>query len=194
MTANTTTVRRWVRWLGTFVGFPLAGVAARLAVGDIDTAGAAAVGGLVGGAVLGAVQVAIAGIEAADRVRWVGATAAGFGVGLAVGAAAVGYDTDPASLATMGFVTGAGVGLAQALAVRMRLLDRLAWAAATPILWAGAWLITSQVIVDADRHHAIFGLPSGAAASALAGILFARRQRTAAPTGSRVAPTTQVSA
>ena len=41
--------KRWARWLGTFVGFPLAGVAARAVAGDIDTAGAAAMGGLVGG-------------------------------------------------------------------------------------------------------------------------------------------------
>jgi hypothetical protein len=194
MTANTITVRRWARWLGTCIGFPLAGLAARAVAGDIDSTGAALVGGLAGGAVLGAVQVAVAGFEARDRIPWVGATAAGFAVGLAAGAAAVGYDTDATSLAAMGFVTGVGVGLAQAVAVRMRLLDRLAWLVATPLLWAGAWLITSQVIVDADRHHAVFGLPSGAAASAIAGILFARRQRAVAPSGSPVGASGRVSA
>jgi hypothetical protein len=194
MVADRIRIRRWARWLGTFVGFPLAGVAARLAVGNIDSAGAAVVGGLVGGAVLGAVQVGIAGIEIGSRGRWIAATALGLGAGLAAGAAAVGYDTDPASLATMGALSGAGVGLAQALAVRMRLLDRVAWALATPALWAGAWLITSQVIVDADRQHALFGLPSGAAASAIAGILYALRQQAAQPATSLVASTGPVTA
>jgi hypothetical protein len=173
---TTTAVRRWVRWLGTFVGFPLAGVAARAAVGGIDSVGAATIGGLAGGAVLGFVQAAVAGLDPGERVRWVGATAAGFAAGLAAGAAAVGYDTDTMSLVVMGAVTGAGVGLAQALSVRMRRLDRWAWALATPVLWAGAWLVTAQVIVDADRRHAVFGSSGALAASALAGILFARRQ------------------
>jgi hypothetical protein len=173
---DTIVVRRWVRWWGTFIGFPLAGVAARAAVGDIDTAGAAAIGGLVAGTVLGAVQVAIGGIGAGERVAWVAASAAGFTAGLTVGAVAVDFRTDASSLAVVGLASGAGVGLAQALSVPMRPRDRVAWALATPLLWAGAWLITSQVIVDADRHHAVFGSSGAAAASALAGVLFARRE------------------
>ena len=37
-------------------------------------------------------------------------------------------------------------------------VDRVLWAVATPVLWAGGWLITSQVIVDADRQHAVVRL------------------------------------
>jgi hypothetical protein len=118
----------------------------------------------------------------------------GLGVGLGVGAAAVGYDTDTASLVAMGAVSGAGVGLAQALAVPMRLLDRIAWALATPALWAGAWLITAQVIVDADRQHAMFGSSGAAAASALAGVLYAMRQRAPQPAARLVASTGRASA
>lgn len=60
--AISTRSKRWARWLGTFVGFPLAGVAARAVSGNIDALGAAAIGGLIGGVVLGTVQAVIGGI------------------------------------------------------------------------------------------------------------------------------------
>lgn len=179
MTQDRTRWKRWGRWTATFIGFPLAGVAARVVAGDIDSIGAAALGGLTGGAVLGAVQAGIGGIGREGALRWVGATAVGLSVGLAAGAGLVDFDTDTASLVTMGAVSGAGVGLAQAVSVPMRGLDRLLWAAATPLLWAGGWLITSQVIVDAERQHAVFGSSGALAVSAVAGILYAFRAQPA---------------
>ena len=170
-------LKRWGRWVGTFIGFPLAGVTARVVAGNIDSAPSALLGGLAGGAVLGAVQVGIGGMPAEDRVRWIGATATGLAVGLTAGAATVGYDTDAASLVVMGAFQGAGVGLAQAASVPMALRDRIAWALATPVLWAGGWAITSQVIVDADRQHAVFGSSGALAVSLLAGVLVAFRER-----------------
>lgn len=176
-------LKPWARWLATFIGFPLAGVTARAVAGNIDAVGAAATGGLAGGAVLGAVQAGIGGIAPADRVRWIGATATGLAVGLTVGGGAVGFDTDTTSLVAMGAISGAFVGAAQAVSVPMRLVDRVLWAAATPLLWAGGWLITSQVIVDADRQHAVFGASGAVTVSALAGVLYAVRQRSPQPAG-----------
>ncbi|MEO8695271.1 MAG: hypothetical protein ABI658_17230 [Acidimicrobiales bacterium] len=181
MKSETFEIKRWARWLGTFVGFPLAGVAARIVAGNINGVGAAAIGGLAGGATLGAIQVAIGAMAAEDRVRWIAATGVGFAAGLATGASTVGYRTDTASLVVMGALSGAGVGLAQALSVPMRVVDRILWAVGTPALWAGGWLITSQVITDADRQHAVFGSSGALAVSAVAGVLFAmRRGRTTA--------------
>lgn len=171
--------KSWGRWVATFVGFPLAGVTARAAAGNIDAASAAAVGGLVGGVALGAVQAWIGGVEADARVRWAAATAAGLGAGLTAGAALVGYRTDTASLVAMGAVSGAGVGIAQAIAMPPRTSDRIAWAVATPALWAAGWLITSQVIVDADRQHAMFGASGAVVVAILSGALHARRHRAA---------------
>lgn len=174
--------KRYGRWVGTFLGFPLAGVAARLVAGNIDSASAAAIGGLAGGAVLGAVQAGIAGIPAGERGRWIGGTAVGLAAGLTVGAAAVGFDTDTASLIAMGAISGAGVGIAQAAAVPMGIRDRVLWALATPVLWAGGWAITSQVIVDAERQHAVFGSSGALAVSLVAGALYALRDRTVTAT------------
>lgn len=184
MTKHGFDTRRWARWLGTFIGFPLAGVAARVVGGNIDDLGSAALGGVVGGTVLGVVQVGIGGMDAADRVRWIGATAVGLGVGLPLGAGTVGYRTDTASAVAMGALAGAAVGLAQAASVPMRPIDRVAWAIATPALWAGGWLITSQVIVDMDRQHATFGSSGALVVSALSGVLYAVRQRSPKATAS----------
>jgi hypothetical protein len=186
MRTDSTKLKRWARWVATFVGFPVAGVAARAVVGKVDTAAAAAVGGLVGGVALGAVQAGIGGIDVDERFRWTGATAAGLAIGLTAGAGVVGHRTDTASLVIMGALTGAGVGLAQAVAVSMRRIDRVLWATATPALWAGGWLITSQVIVDADRQHAVFGSSGALAVSAVAGVLYALRERPLPPAVSLV--------
>jgi len=177
-------VTRWARWLATFVGFPAAGVTARLCVGDIDSTRAALLGGLAGGAVLGAIQAFVGGIEARDRLRWVIATAFGLGFGLAVGTAVVDFGTDSRSLAVMGAVCGAVVGLAQALSVPMAGRDRVAWAIAMPPLWAAGWLVTARVIVDADRHHATFGASGALVVSALSGILVVLRRPSVASVGS----------
>lgn len=182
---------RWGRWLGSFVGFPLAGVTARLVAGNIDSATAAVLGGVAGGVVLGTAQAFIAGVAPKDRVRWIAATGVGLGVGLTAGAATVGYRTDAASLVVMGAISGLAVGFAQAVSIAMRTTDRVLWAVVTPLLWAGGWAITSQVIVDADRQHAVFGSSGALAVSAVAGILFALRNRTtvtsvAAPSASMI--------
>jgi hypothetical protein len=174
--------KRYGRWVGTFIGFPLAGVTARVVAGNIDSASAAAIGGLAGGAVLGAVQVGIAGIDSGDRARWIGGTAVGLAVGLTAGASSVGFDTDTASLIAMGAISGVVVGLAQAMSVPMGLRDRVLWALATPVLWAGGWAITSQVIVDAERQHAVFGASGALAASLVAGVLYALRGRSVTAT------------
>jgi hypothetical protein len=177
--------------VGTFIGFPLAGVAARLVAGDIDSTGAALAGGIVGGAVLGLAQATIGGLDRRNWVRWAAITAGGLALGLAAGATAVGFDTDAASLVAMGAISGAFVGIAQALSIPMRTADRVMWALATPALWALGWLITSQVIVDADRHHATFGSSGALVVSALAGVLHVVRQA-ADQTSARTTPKVMV--
>jgi hypothetical protein len=168
--------KRWGRWVATFVAFPLAGVAARAAGGDIDAARAAILGGLAGGAVLGAVQGVVGGVTPGERLRWTAGSAVGFALGLTAGGEVVGYRTDVASLVVMGAISGAVVGIAQALVIPMRAVDRVLWIVATPALWAGGWLLTSQVIVDADRHHAMFGTSGALVVSAVAAVLHVRRR------------------
>jgi hypothetical protein len=77
--------RALLRWIPTFLGFPLAGLAARAVAGNIDRPSSAAIGGLAAGAVLGAVQSLGAPSRTAPRTRWMLATALGMAVGLTAG-------------------------------------------------------------------------------------------------------------
>ena len=91
---------------------------------------AAVLGGVVTGAGIGAAQWALLRRRGVG-VGWIPATAAGLGVGLAVGAALVSYRTDITSLAVMGAVSGLGVGIAQG-AMLGNTKRMLGWSAAPP--------------------------------------------------------------
>ena len=160
--------RMWGRWALTFIGFPLAGLAAKGVTGAIDSASSALVGGLAAGAVLGLVQSLALRVSGPRRLAWAGATALGMATGLAIGGSAVGFETDTASLVVMGALTGAGIGVAQTLLLSGSRLRRLSWALVTPALWALGWFITAQVIRDVDAQYANFGA-SGALVCALLG-------------------------
>ncbi|WP_327000948.1 hypothetical protein OHA72_38260 [Dactylosporangium sp. NBC_01737] len=123
-------LRSWLIWTAGFVSFPLGGVAGGLVAGRVDSPVAALTGGLVTGAVIGAGQV-LAGCRRLDPLRWIVASAAGMGLGLLLGAAAVGYRTSLRDLALMGLLTGLVLGAAQAVALR-----RVLWAVAVAPLWA----------------------------------------------------------
>lgn len=168
-------MRTWGRWVASFVGFPLAGLAAKGVVGPIDGTSAALVGGLAAGAVLGAVQALALPTDTTRRLLWTAATAGGMGVGLAVGATAVDFAVDAGSLTAMGAITGAAVGLAQMTVLTTSPARRLAWAAGSSVLWALGWLITSRVIVDADSQFANFGASGAIVATLLGGLLLAFR-------------------
>lgn len=165
--------RMMARWTGTFIGFPLAGLAAKAVAGPIDGNAAALAGGLAGGVVLGAVQSIALRSSSAVRIRWAIATAVGMSAGLAVGAGLVDHATDTGSLVAMGAVTGIGVGLAQAAVMSAPVWRRLTWTLLTPALWALGWLITSQVINDVDAQYANFGASGALVCAAVSGAVLA---------------------
>ena len=102
------------------------------------------VGGAVAGAVLGAGQwLALRG-RLAKAEWWIPATAVGQAVGLAAGAALVGYRTGLQDLAIQGAITGLGVGILQALVLRPHVATWFWWALAMPPLWALGWIVTTR--------------------------------------------------
>ena len=107
--------RTVMRWLVSFAGFPLGGLAAMTIVGPVDSLGAAIVGGLLTGLVLGAVQAWALRLPRRTALFWALATAAGLSIGLAAGASTVGFATGLPDLQLQGAVSGAAVGLAQAV-------------------------------------------------------------------------------
>jgi hypothetical protein len=165
--------RGWLRWVGSFIGFPLAGLAAKAVTGPIDSSAAAVVGGLAAGATLGAVQSLALRLDTRHRIAWTAATALGASAGLALGSTLVDFATDTSSLVAMGAITGVGIGLAQAAVMPGSPARRVTWAVVTPILWALGWLITSQVIVDVDAQYANFGATGAIVATLLGGLVLA---------------------
>jgi hypothetical protein len=178
-------LRTWGRWVASFVGFPLAGLAAKGLAGPIDSTSSAIVGGLAAGAVLGAVQAIALPADTSRRLRWTAATAVGMAAGLAVGATAVDFAVDARGLTVMGAITGASIGLAQMTVFTASPARRFAWAATSSLLWALGWLITSQVIVDADSQFANFGASGAIVATLLGGVLLAVRPLPIVSSGGR---------
>jgi hypothetical protein len=181
-------LRAWLIWTAGFVVFPLSGLTGMLVVGRVDGPAGAALGGLATGAVLGAGQ-ALASSRRLPLLRWVAATALGMGVGLLVGAHAVGYGTTLAELALMGAVTGAALGAAQALALPPNARRRWLWAVAVPVLWSLGWVVTTLAGVAVDEQFTVFGATGAVTVTALLGILL-QQVLPVTPTTTTPAPTT----
>ncbi len=180
---STTRYPGW-RWMASFVAFPVAGLLGRALGGPVDEVTAAVAGGAVTGAVLGGAQWLAARSALGPVGPWVGASAAGYAAGLAAGGAAVGFDTALGDLALMGAVSGVGLGAGQALVLARR--DRSAarlWAAATPVLFALGWTVTSLVGVDVERQYTVFGASGALVVTALSG----RHAARLAPAGASAA-------
>jgi hypothetical protein len=165
-----------LRWLPTFLGFPLGGLLAELIAGPVDGLAAAALAGAITGIVLGAVQSWGMGSHAPPAREWIIATAAGLTVGVALGSAAVGYGTSLADLVVQGAICGLALGAAQALVLRGR--AAYLWAPALSALWALGWAVSTSIGIDVDTQWAVFG-SSGAlvvtAATAVLPVLLATR-------------------
>ncbi len=175
------TMRSALRWLPTFIGFPIGGLVAELIAGPVDGLAAALLGGAVTGVVLGVVQAWGMGSNGPPAREWIGATTAGLAVGLALGSAAVGYGTSLGDLVVQGAICGLAIGTAQALVLRGRVA--YLWAPALSALWALGWAITTSIGVDVETQYAVFGssgaLVVTAATAALPVLLATRAPRSA---------------
>ena len=167
-------VKGWLLWTAAFVSFPIAGIAAGLAVGRINDAVAALVGGLIAGAVIGFGQWLAARRLLGDPLAWIAATAAAMGAGLLAGAWAVGYGTSVGELALMGAITGLPLGAIQAFLLRARVARSWVWAAVMPLLWALGWAVTTAAGIGVDRQYAVFGAFGAITFMALSGVVLDR--------------------
>lgn len=173
-------LRAWLLWTVGFIAFPLSGITGMLVVGRVDGPGAAALGGLATGAVLGAGQ-ALASSHRLPLLRWVAATALGMGAGLLLGAVAVDFGTTLGRLVVMGAVTGAVLGASQAVALPPRTRHRWLWAVAMPVLWALGWAVTTTVGVAVDDQFTVFGATGAITVTALLGLVLHHILPAAAP-------------
>src|SRR5690349_13988447 len=172
-TTSTSTSRRIaLRWLVTFLGFPLGGFAAEMIAGPVDGLTAALVGGAITGVILGVVQWWGLGHNAPPVGRWIVATGIGFAIGLPLGAAAVDYGTSMGELALQGAICGLCIGAAQASVLRHRLGPiAFAWPPALGALYALGWTITTAAGIDVESQYTVFGSSGALAVTALSVIL-----------------------
>jgi hypothetical protein len=170
--SSTSRTRPALRWLASFAGFPLGGLAAILLVGPVDSRLTAVLGGLVTGTVLGAVQAWALRADRRTAGAWTAATALGLAAGLALGSGLVDFGTTAGDLAVQGLASGATVGLAQALVLRGR-LGRMAalWPAYLAGAWALGWTVTTAAGIQVEHQFTVFGAAGAITVAALTTVL-----------------------
>jgi hypothetical protein len=171
----------WLRWLPTFLGFPLGGLIAMAVLGPVTSLTNGLIGGAVAGAVLGTGQWLVLRGRLAKTEWWIPATAVGQAVGLAAGAALVGYRTGLQDLASQGAITGLAVGILQALVLRPHAATWFWWALAMPPLWALGWIVTTAAGIDVERHFTNFGASGAIVVTVLSGLLLGQLLRVHRP-------------
>ncbi len=161
-----------LRWMVSFAGFPLGGVAAIALTGPVDNLSAALAGGLATGAVLGALQAWAMGDARPNPLAWIVATAVGLMAGLGLGASLVDFETNLGALMLQGAVCGAFVGAAQAGVLLPRVGPvALAWPLALAAIWAAGWAITTSIGVQVDEQFTVFGSAGAVVVTALTAVL-----------------------
>src|SRR5215208_848904 len=181
-------VKAWLLWTAGFLAFPIGGALATGVTGRINDFGSALLGGLIVGAVIGTGQWLVARRLIGNPQTWIPATALAMGIGLAVGAWAVGYGTSLGELALMGFITGIPLGAAQAYLLCDRLANAWLWAAAIPLLWALGWTVTTAGGIAVDRQFAVFGAYGAITFMALSGVLLDRLRAATSPAAPTLDP------
>jgi hypothetical protein len=176
-------------WTAGFLAFPLAGLAGTAVAGRVDSPLSALLGGAVAGLVIGTGQALVSRRRLNPR-RWIPATTVAMGIGLLLGAAAVGYRTSLAALVLVGAITGLVLGVAQAAALPAAVgRRRWIWGAAMPILWALGWATTTLGGIDVAQQFTVFGAYGALTFSALSGVLLHYLLPSGAATGPRSAHT-----
>ena len=186
---DTSTARGlWLRWLPTFLAFIGGGAIATAVTGPVTNITAAVGGGALAGAVIGVVQW----LALRDRLPklewWIPATAVGQAVGLAAGAALVGYRTGLQDLAIQGAITGLGVGILQALVLRPHVASWFWWALAMPPLWALGWIVTTAAGIRVDQQFTNFGASGAIVVTILSGLLLVQLLRASRPIDEVIRP------
>ena len=158
-----------LRWLPTFLAFPLGGFLAMQTIGSADDPVAAGLGGLLVGAIVGLAQW-LALRNHGMGPGWAVGTALGTAAGSAVAVAVTGGATTIPALVTMGLVTGAFVGASQGTQLGRGRVAAALWSAVVSLSWGAGWLVTANVIVDAERGFHMFGSSGALVATVISGL------------------------
>jgi hypothetical protein len=178
------TRRLWIWPIAILISFPIGGYVADLVVDGVDSMGAALLGGLIAGSVIGVAEWFV--LRRWVSWLWIAATSIGMAAGVTAGAALVDYGISRGDILLMGAVTGLGVGALQALVLaKSQVSGALWWAVANPPAWALGWFVTSYVITrNIQDQFTNFGASGSVVFGLLTWLLLAMlfRERTPQPT------------
>jgi MFS family permease len=166
-------IRPWWLWIVTAFAFPPAGWIGDRLFGPVDGLSAAFLAGVITGALIGVAQWAVLRRRGGSP-GWIVATAAGFGVGLAAGAALVDYETSLGALMVMGAVCGVAVGLAQVASFAPLRRHAVSWTLATGGLWASGWAVTTAAGIKVEDQWPVFGISGALVVAVLQSVLINR--------------------
>lgn len=171
-TVRPATRRTLLRWMVSFAGYPLGGAVAMLLTGPVDDVRSALAGGLVTGAVLGAVQAWALAVNRRRAIGWTLASALGLMTGLALGASVVGFETGLGDVALQGALCGLVLGIAQTV-VLVPWVGRLAlvWPLALAGIWTLGWVTSTSIGIRVEDQFTVFGSSGALVATALTGVL-----------------------
>jgi hypothetical protein len=145
-----------IRWVPTFLAFPIGGGIAKIAFGGASTTLKSVSGGLIVGLTVGLIQF-FALSKYGITISWIAATAIATTIAALINSYAFSFKFDSASLTGSGIVAGLLVGVAQALSQSRDFKFAVVWTLGTAVAWSLAWFITSKVIVDPEAQYQIFG-------------------------------------
>lgn len=166
-------------WMGlALLAFPLGGYAGWGVGGHVDGVVPALIGGAITGAGIGFVQWMFLRRDLNIGPAWILGTSVALAVGLAVGAAVVGYETTPGQLAIMGAISGAAVGIAQGILLRSSFSLWHVWMVAMPALYAIGWVVTESIGIDVANQFTVFGASGSVVFGLLSGLLMMAGKRT----------------
>jgi hypothetical protein len=166
-------------WIGvSLLAFPLAGLLGWAIGGHVDGVVSALIGGALTGAGLGLAQWLWLRRDLDVGPLWIPASGVALAAGLTIGSAAVGYETDAGSLAIMGAISGAAVGIAQGALLRAKFSLWLVWMVAMPVMWSIGWLVTEAGGIRVSNQFTVFGAYGSIAFGMLSGLLLMAGSRT----------------
>jgi hypothetical protein len=149
--------RFFLWWMLAFLGFPVGGLLALMAVGPVEGTVSGALGGALAGAVIGAAQWLVLRRYLRVGPGWVLATTLGVAIGDAVGALLTGAGTGIGALLITGLATGVAVGLLQWWLLRGRVRIAGLWPPVVTVAWPLGWTVTWAAGVDVERVYYVFG-------------------------------------
>jgi len=160
----------WLKWMLTFLSFPIGGGLAYLVVRSMAGIAQAATGGAITGLVLGAAQWLVLRQVIALSSWWIAATGLGLAAGLALGVVLTGTSVEFRPLVLRAALTGGLLGVSQWLLLRRYVAMAGWWGLVIALGWALGWTVTRAVGVDLSRGWIVFGASGAVVFTALTGL------------------------